>query len=175
MKTPHGFLGRARSSLSTERDGPSTSKRSSKIRPTVRTPDFDISLGSQSQIPIHSSNCLITQLKLDKSRKALLERKKRVAKEKNKHKEGVAGLDWAVLLHLRMRGSASLGSWDSSTCSVYRSLAFLSRLCCCCACVSTTTTTPSLLLKIFNPLLFNIYRPYFSTLNIYINDYDLSI
>ena len=74
-----------------------------------------------------------------------------------------------------MRGSASLGSWDSSTCSVYRSLAFLSRLCCCCACVSTTTTTPSLLLKIFNPLLFIIYRPYFSTLNIYINDYDLSI
>ena len=49
--------------------------------------------GSQSQIPIHSSNCLITQLKLDKSRKALLERKKRVAKEKNKHKEGAAGLD----------------------------------------------------------------------------------
>ena len=61
----------------------------------VRTtpPDFDISIGSQSQIPIHSSNVLITQLKLDKSRKALLERKKRVAKEKNKHKEGVAGLD----------------------------------------------------------------------------------
>jgi hypothetical protein len=27
-----------------------------------------------------------------------------------------------------------------------------------------------LLLKIFNPLLFIIYRPYFSTLNIYIND-----
>ena len=61
----------------------------------VRTPppDVDISIGSQSQIPIHSSNVLITQLKLDKSRKALLERKKRVAKEKNKHKEGVAGLD----------------------------------------------------------------------------------
>ena len=55
----------------------------------VRTPppDVDISIGSQSQIPIHSSNVLITQLKLDKSRKALLERKKRVAKEKNKHKE----------------------------------------------------------------------------------------
>ena len=32
-----------------------------------------------------------------------------------------------------------------------------------------------MLLKIFNPLLFIIYRPYFSTLNIYINDYDLSI
>jgi hypothetical protein len=35
---------------------------------------------------------LITQLKIDKDRKALLERKKRVAKQKNKHKEG-AGLD----------------------------------------------------------------------------------
>jgi hypothetical protein len=37
---------------------------------------------------------LITQLKLDKDRKALLERKKRVTKQKNKHREGAAaGLD----------------------------------------------------------------------------------
>jgi hypothetical protein len=50
-------------------------------------------LGSQTQLPIHPSNCLVTALKIDKSRKALLERKKFVAKEKNKHKEGVAGLD----------------------------------------------------------------------------------
>jgi hypothetical protein len=50
-------------------------------------------LGQQSQLPIHPSNCLLTALKVDKSRKALLERKKFVAKEKNKHKEGVAGLD----------------------------------------------------------------------------------
>jgi len=32
-------------------------------------------------------------LKIDKNRKAILERKKRVSKEKNKHKEGLAGLD----------------------------------------------------------------------------------
>jgi hypothetical protein len=55
---------------------------------------FSSFLGQQSQIPIHPSNCLVTALKLDKGRKALLERKKRVAKEKNKHKEGAAaGLD----------------------------------------------------------------------------------
>jgi hypothetical protein len=36
---------------------------------------------------------MITQLKLDKDRKALLERKKRIAKQKNKHQEGAAGLD----------------------------------------------------------------------------------
>ena len=33
--------------------------------------------GSQVQIPINASNCEITQLKLDKSRKALLARKNR--------------------------------------------------------------------------------------------------
>jgi hypothetical protein len=36
---------------------------------------------------------LVTQLKLDKDRKALLERKKRVPKQKLKHKEGLAGMD----------------------------------------------------------------------------------
>jgi hypothetical protein len=36
---------------------------------------------------------LVTALKLDKDRKAILERRKRVTKEKNKHKEGLAGLD----------------------------------------------------------------------------------
>jgi hypothetical protein len=37
---------------------------------------------------------LITQLKLDKNRKALLERKKRIAKKKNKGKEaGLSGVD----------------------------------------------------------------------------------
>merc|ERR1712028_73827 len=35
--------------------------------------------GSQVQIPINASNCEITQLKLDKSRKALLARKNRSA------------------------------------------------------------------------------------------------
>jgi large subunit ribosomal protein L26e len=50
-------------------------------------------LGSQVQIPIHPSKCVVTQLKLDKNRKALLERKKRVAKQKNKHREGMAGVD----------------------------------------------------------------------------------
>jgi len=47
-------------------------------------------LGQQAQIPIHPSNCVITQLKLDKDRKAILEKKKRVVKQKNKHREGVA-------------------------------------------------------------------------------------
>jgi len=88
---------RARSRQSTERDGPFTSKRSSERRPTVC--DSFVSyiflfLGQQSQIPIHPSNCLVTALKLDKGRKALLERKKRIAKQKNKHREGAAaGLD----------------------------------------------------------------------------------
>ncbi|TNV72962.1 hypothetical protein FGO68_gene1438 [Halteria grandinella] len=45
-----------------------------------------------AQIPIHPSNCVITTLKIDKDRKAILEKKKRVAKQKNKHREG-AGLD----------------------------------------------------------------------------------
>jgi hypothetical protein len=59
-------------------------------------------LGQQSQIPIHPSNCLVTSLKLDKGRKALLERKKRIAKQKNKHREGAAaGLDWGTALHLQ--------------------------------------------------------------------------
>jgi hypothetical protein len=45
------------------------------------------------QIPLHPSNCLVTALKLDKDRKALLEKKKRITKDKHKHKEGMAGLD----------------------------------------------------------------------------------
>ena len=44
--------------------------------------------GSQVQVPVHPSNCVITTLKIDKNRKALLERKKRVAKGAKKHKEG---------------------------------------------------------------------------------------
>mgnify|MGYP001612700292 CR=1 FL=1 len=91
---------RARSSPSTAEDGAFTSKKSSEIRPTVSshliifvTLNF-LALGQQAQIPIHPSNCVVTQLKLDKDRKALLERKKRVTKQKNKHREGAAaGLD----------------------------------------------------------------------------------
>ena len=49
--------------------------------------------GSQVNVPVHSSKCVITQLKLDKNRKALLERKKRVTKQKNKHRENMTGLD----------------------------------------------------------------------------------
>ena len=52
-----------------------------------------LTLGSQIQIPLHPSNCMITQLKLDKDRKALLERKKRIAKKKDKHREGLVGQD----------------------------------------------------------------------------------
>jgi hypothetical protein len=36
---------------------------------------------------------LITQLKLDKDRKNLLEKKKRTAKQKLKHREGMAAVD----------------------------------------------------------------------------------
>ena len=38
-------------------------------------------------LPIHPSNCVVTTLKLDKDRKALLERKKRTATSKDKHKQ----------------------------------------------------------------------------------------
>ena len=43
--------------------------------------------GQQAQLPIHPSNCVVTSLKLDKDRKALLERKKRSAASKDKHKQ----------------------------------------------------------------------------------------
>ena len=41
----------------------------------------------QVQLPIHPSNVVITSLKLDKDRKALLDRKKRVVVSKDKHKQ----------------------------------------------------------------------------------------
>ena len=43
--------------------------------------------GQQSKIPIHPSNVVVTNLRLDKDRKALLERKKRAAGDKHKMKE----------------------------------------------------------------------------------------
>jgi large subunit ribosomal protein L26e len=43
--------------------------------------------GQQAKIPIHPSNCTITSLKLDKDRKAILEKKKRTAASKDKHKQ----------------------------------------------------------------------------------------
>ena len=43
--------------------------------------------GQQAQIPIHPSNCVVSSLKLDKDRKALLERKKRSLASKDKHKQ----------------------------------------------------------------------------------------
>ena len=43
--------------------------------------------GQQAQIPIHPSNCRITALKLDKDRKAILEKKKRTRDTKNKHQQ----------------------------------------------------------------------------------------
>jgi hypothetical protein len=52
-----------------------------------------LAVGTQVQIPLDASNLVITSLKIDKNRKEILERKKRVTKEKNKHKEGLAGLD----------------------------------------------------------------------------------
>jgi hypothetical protein len=50
-------------------------------------------IGTAVQIPIHPSNVVVTALKLDKNRKAILEKKRRVVKDKIKHKEGMAGLD----------------------------------------------------------------------------------
>ena len=43
--------------------------------------------GQQSQIPIHPSNCVITSLKLDKDRKAILEKKKKRDTKKDKVKQ----------------------------------------------------------------------------------------
>ena len=48
--------------------------------------------GSWVQIPINASNCEITQVKLDKSRKALLARKNRTSKGAS----GADGMDWAT-------------------------------------------------------------------------------
>ena len=45
--------------------------------------------GQQVQIPIASSNCVVTSLKIDKGRKALLERKKRSG---SKPKDGMGGV-----------------------------------------------------------------------------------
>eukprot|EP00490_Sorites_sp_Unknown_P003879 CAMPEP_0114689320 /NCGR_PEP_ID=MMETSP0191-20121206/64404_1 /TAXON_ID=126664 /ORGANISM="Sorites sp." /LENGTH=108 /DNA_ID=CAMNT_0001977773 /DNA_START=94 /DNA_END=420 /DNA_ORIENTATION=- len=47
--------------------------------------------GQQVQIPIASSNCVVTQLKLDKNRKAILEKKKRSGA--SKAKEGMSGVE----------------------------------------------------------------------------------
>ena len=43
--------------------------------------------GQQSQIPIHPSNCIVTALKLDKDRKAILDKKKKKDTKKDKHKQ----------------------------------------------------------------------------------------
>ena len=43
--------------------------------------------GQQAKIPIHPSNCQVTNLRLDKDRKALLARKKRDTNDKHKMKE----------------------------------------------------------------------------------------
>lgn len=40
--------------------------------------------GQEIKVPIHPSNCEVTQLRLDKDRKALLARKKRSASDKHK-------------------------------------------------------------------------------------------
>ena len=50
-------------------------------------------IGTQVQIPIAASNCVITSLKLDKDRKSILEKKKRVAGASDKHKEGMSGVE----------------------------------------------------------------------------------
>ena len=51
--------------------------------------------GQQSQIPIHPSNCVITSLKLDKDRKAILEKKKKRDTKKDKVKQ-MSKMDWAM-------------------------------------------------------------------------------
>ena len=51
--------------------------------------------GQQSQIPIIPSNCVITALKLDKDRKAILDKKKKKEGTKDKHKQ-VSKMDWAI-------------------------------------------------------------------------------
>lgn len=68
-------------------------RNSPRRRPTVSLPRSNPLLGTQVQVPVHPSKCLLTSLKIDKDRKTLLERKKRVTKTKNKHKEGMVGVD----------------------------------------------------------------------------------
>ena len=79
----------ARLPLFTERNGASTSRKSRETRPTVRLVLSNTFTGQQVQIPIASSNCVVTSLKLDKNRKALLERKKRSGA---KPKDGMGGV-----------------------------------------------------------------------------------
>lgn len=54
--------------------------------------------GTPVAIPIHPSNCIITQLKIDKNRKQILEKnKERKAKGKGKHsQDGINKMDWAM-------------------------------------------------------------------------------
>ncbi len=89
---------KARYSPSTAKSGASTSKKQHVKRSTVTPSQCMTRVGQQVQLPLHPSNCQITNLKIDKDRKALLERKKRVPKSKDKHKEGMGGLDWSKII-----------------------------------------------------------------------------
>jgi len=80
---------KARSRQSTERSGASTLRKSQRRSQTVFI-SFLIFIGQQVQVPMDASNCQITNLKLDKDRKTLLERKKRMLKSKQKHREGMS-------------------------------------------------------------------------------------
>eukprot|EP00826_Nyctotherus_ovalis_P063558 TRINITY_DN9323_c0_g2_i8.p1 TRINITY_DN9323_c0_g2~~TRINITY_DN9323_c0_g2_i8.p1 ORF type:complete len:156 (+),score=41.55 TRINITY_DN9323_c0_g2_i8:61-528(+) len=44
--------------------------------------------GTQVQVPIHSSNCMITKLKIDNDRKRILDKKKVIEKDKGKFQTG---------------------------------------------------------------------------------------
>eukprot|EP00826_Nyctotherus_ovalis_P059712 TRINITY_DN8331_c0_g1_i4.p2 TRINITY_DN8331_c0_g1~~TRINITY_DN8331_c0_g1_i4.p2 ORF type:complete len:142 (-),score=44.97 TRINITY_DN8331_c0_g1_i4:175-600(-) len=44
--------------------------------------------GTQVQVPIHPSNCMITKLKIDNDRKRILDKKKVVEKDKGKFQTG---------------------------------------------------------------------------------------
>ena len=84
---------KAKYSLSTARSGAYMLKKPLAKKWTVNSGSLD-SAGQQVQLPIHPSNVQIVTLKLDKDRKALLERKKRDDKSKNKG----MGLDWSDLI-----------------------------------------------------------------------------
>ena len=49
--------------------------------------------GTQVQVPIHPSNCMITKLKIDNDRKRILERKKIVEKGKGKFQAGAVEMN----------------------------------------------------------------------------------
>jgi len=52
--------------------------------------------GQQANIPVHPSNCVITTLRLDKDRKALLAKKKQSGSKDKHNMKSLDWVDWTV-------------------------------------------------------------------------------